>query len=329
MRIDFQADPAYIAAEQRAARLAALADLEIVPQAEAEAGTATAERIWTAQRVAQAIAALGGEAGAVAWGDVTDKPAAITGTTASFTTALETKLSGIESGAQVNVATDLSYTAATRVLASSTGADVTLPLMSSGDAGLVPASGGGTTNFLRADGTFAAPPAGAGGDPAPTLYKLLTANATGANSNTAQPWFPSAGAVTVEGATLYEFEGTLLLTSGTASHNVGVSFGGTATITDFSWVGWGHKAAINASTTTQTSMGVNATMGTNRVLTAANTTAGTTLYVRGWVRINAGGTFIPRFQYSAAPGSSSVLAGTWFGMWKWGASSATTKGTWA
>jgi hypothetical protein len=33
--------------------------------------------------------------------------------------------------------------------------------MSSGDAGLVPASGGGTTNFLRADGTFAVPTASA------------------------------------------------------------------------------------------------------------------------------------------------------------------------
>lgn len=31
--------------------------------------------------------------------------------------------------------------------------------------GMVPASGGGTTNFLRADGTFAAPPAGGGGSP--------------------------------------------------------------------------------------------------------------------------------------------------------------------
>jgi hypothetical protein len=54
--------------------------------------------------------------------------------------------------------TDLSYTASSRLLASSTGADVTLPLMSSTEAGLVPPSGGGTTNFLRADGTFAAPP---------------------------------------------------------------------------------------------------------------------------------------------------------------------------
>ena len=34
---------------------------------------------------------------------------------------------------------------------------------SSGAAGLVPASGGGTTNFLRADGTWAAPPGGGGG----------------------------------------------------------------------------------------------------------------------------------------------------------------------
>jgi hypothetical protein len=57
-------------------------------------------------------------------------------------------------------ATDLSYTASTRLLASSTGADVTLPLLSSTDAGLAPASGGGTTNFLRADGTWAAPGAG-------------------------------------------------------------------------------------------------------------------------------------------------------------------------
>ena len=57
--------------------------------------------------------------------------------------------------------TNLSYTAATRVLASDTGTDATLPLVSSGDAGLAPASGGGTTNFLRADGTWTAPTASA------------------------------------------------------------------------------------------------------------------------------------------------------------------------
>src|SRR5690606_459966 len=38
-----------------------------------------------------------------------------------------------------------------------------LPEFSTSTKGLVPASGGGTTNFLRADGTWAAPPSGGGG----------------------------------------------------------------------------------------------------------------------------------------------------------------------
>ena len=62
--------------------------------------------------------------------------------------------------------TDLGYTASARLLTSSTGADVTLPLFdtASSNAGLVPGSStGGTTNFLRADGTWAAPPGGSPG----------------------------------------------------------------------------------------------------------------------------------------------------------------------
>lgn len=58
------------------------------------------------------------------------------------------------------VATDLSYNAGTRLLESSTGNDVTLPLVNATNAGLAPASGGGTSNFLRADGTWAAPGGG-------------------------------------------------------------------------------------------------------------------------------------------------------------------------
>jgi hypothetical protein len=45
--------------------------------------------------------------------------------------------------------------------------------------GLVPASGGGTTNFLRADGTFAAPPSGGG--------PVLIAGASGAANSAAAP----------------------------------------------------------------------------------------------------------------------------------------------
>jgi hypothetical protein len=58
--------------------------------------------------------------------------------------------------------TNLSYDAPTRTIASDTGTDAVLPLVTSTDAGLAPASGGGTTNFLRADGTWAAPAGGGG-----------------------------------------------------------------------------------------------------------------------------------------------------------------------
>jgi hypothetical protein len=48
--------------------------------------------------------------------------------------------------------------------------------------GLVPASGGGTTNFLRADGTFAAPPSGAPASPT-TSVQFNNAGAFGASAN--------------------------------------------------------------------------------------------------------------------------------------------------
>lgn len=47
------------------------------------------------------------------------------------------KLAGIEAGAQANVATNLTYTASTRLLESSTGTDVNLPLADGTNAGLM------------------------------------------------------------------------------------------------------------------------------------------------------------------------------------------------
>jgi hypothetical protein len=108
-----------------------------------------------------ATLAVGTSAGTVAAGDHTHADAVAAGAAGFMTGADKTKLDGIAAGAQVNVATDLAYTAATRLLASSTGADVTLPIVTSTDAGLAPLSGGGTSNFLRADGTWAAPGGGA------------------------------------------------------------------------------------------------------------------------------------------------------------------------
>ncbi len=91
--------------------------------------------------------------------------AAGTGAPEALTAAQVRGLLNVADGAQANVPTDLGYTGGSRVLASSTGADVTLPLVSATEAGLAPASGGGAVNFLRADGTWATPAGGGPSDP--------------------------------------------------------------------------------------------------------------------------------------------------------------------
>jgi hypothetical protein len=58
---------------------------------------------------------------------------------------------------------DLGYTAVTRTITNTGGDNTVLPLVGDALAGLAPASGGGTANFLRADGTWVAPPGGGGG----------------------------------------------------------------------------------------------------------------------------------------------------------------------
>lgn len=70
-------------------------------------------------------------------------------------------------------------TGSTAVLIYCTQAQITaqINVFSSTLKGLVPASGGGTVNFLRADGTWAAP-AGGGGAPTTATYITQTADAT-------------------------------------------------------------------------------------------------------------------------------------------------------
>ncbi len=64
----------------------------------------------------------------------------------------------ISTSATFTGTTNLTYNTSTRTVVSDTGTDATIPLFSSSDAGLTGASGGGTTNYLRADGTWASPP---------------------------------------------------------------------------------------------------------------------------------------------------------------------------
>jgi len=86
-----------------------------VTQAEAEAGTATTRRAWSAQRIRQAILSW--------WNGTADK----------------TKLDGIAAGAQVNVGTNLGITGTgnARAITSSTGSNVTVPVATASNAGLM------------------------------------------------------------------------------------------------------------------------------------------------------------------------------------------------
>ena len=78
---------------------------------------------------------------------------------------------------------NLGFTAATRTITNTGGADAQLPLVSSGAAGLAPQAPGGTTDFLRADGVWAAPPAGGGGGGVSTVSGTVPIRvATGATT---------------------------------------------------------------------------------------------------------------------------------------------------
>lgn len=160
------------------------------------------------------------------------------------------------------------------------------------------------------------------------LHRSLTANAGYTNNTSAQPWFPSNGAVTLEASTTYEFEGVLMLTTGSTSHTLGLSFGGTATLTSIGYFAHCAMVAINTASASTVLSVAQITQASNTVVSAANTAVGNTVFVKGIVRINAAGTLIPQFTFSAAPGAGNVLANTHFKLRKIGSNTNTAQGPW-
>jgi len=158
---------------------------------------------------------------------------------------------------------------------------------------------------------------------------IPTADFAGADVNTAQPWFTAAqDTFTVAGSTTYEFEGVFWSTraAGVNSHTFSMLFGGTATFTGIMYI-------AHISNPTGTVLGADqilvANVATGTVLTAANTSATENifLHIRGSMRINAGGTVIPQFQYSAAPGGApTIKKDTFFRIWPIGSNSVAQVG---
>jgi hypothetical protein len=175
-------------------------------------------------------------------------------------------------------------------------------------------------------------PIGRGISPSMMFYRL-NSGLVGSNVTTAQSLFGVG--VTLADSTVYSFEYQFALSksTGLTSHSNGLSFGGTATLNNILYGG-----LMNSATTALPIYSASAAFFASN--TAANTTAsssvGSSILTRfytlfGTVSINAGGTFIPQYTLSAAPGGAfTTQAGSYFAIWPVGAAGANTSvGPWA
>ena len=180
---------------------------------------------------------------------------------------------------------------------------------------------------------FAATPIGTQRGIVPTQqYYRLDSAVVGSNATGAQSIF-NVG-VTLSASTVYEFEAVCAFskTAGTTSHTFALGFGGTATVNNIAYQVY-NSVSTAFSTVEQTTTASFIQVTTSSVLTG-NSTAASRTYVfllKGTVSINAGGTFIPQYTLSAAPGGAySTVIGSYIRINPLSASGAATNvGTWA
>ena len=182
---------------------------------------------------------------------------------------------------------------------------------------------------------FAATPIGTQRGIVPTQqYYRLDSAVVGSNVATAQSIFGVG--VTLSASTVYEFEivSAFSKTAGTTSHTFATNFGGTATLNNIAYYNIGKSNATSLVTiSTSDTVQVFGQTASAVVITGAISTATFTMVVvmKGTVSINAGGTFIPQYTLSAAPGGAyTTQIGSYIRINPLSASGAATNvGTWA
>ena len=182
---------------------------------------------------------------------------------------------------------------------------------------------------------FAATPIGTQRGIVPTQqYYRLDSAFVGSNVATAQSIF-NVGC-TLSASTVYEFEivSAFSKTAGTTSHTFATNFGGTATLNNIAYHNIGKSNATSLVTiSTSDTVQVFGQTASAIVITGAISTATFTMIVvmKGTVSVNAGGTFIPQYTLSAAPGGAySTQIGSYIRINPLSASGAATNvGTWA
>ena len=179
---------------------------------------------------------------------------------------------------------------------------------------------------------------GAGLIPGELIYRLNSVSA-GANVNTVQSVLGVG--VTVAASTQYQFEGIYALSksAGTTLHTLSYGFGGTATLNNIAYTrNWQYSGTSFTAPSVSSSGYILQAFVQTAALTSLTSNEGTNasaaywiVYIRGTVSVNAGGTFIPQYQLSAAPGGAYTTAiGSYFKLSPMSASGSNTSiGTWA
>jgi hypothetical protein len=142
---------------------------------------------------------------------------------------------------------------------------------------------------------------------------------------------PTNGAITLDAATTYMFEGVYYITRslGSTSHTLGVLFGLGGSLTSITYTADTTSTATYALGTVSRFYNTTASLLT---VTGASTstTENITVVLKGIVRTNAAGTFTPQIQYSAAPGGApTILKNSYFRVVPVGTSSVASVGNWS
>lgn len=160
-------------------------------------------------------------------------------------------------------------------------------------------------------------------------YAVLSGVRVLSNVNTAQSIFGVG--LSVQASTTYILEMVFSVsTTGTTSNSLGISFGGTATLTSIGYTVFASQNATSLATLATPNV-ASIAIATNTTITSAVATASyRVVKVVGTVRITGAGTFIPQLTYSAAPGAApSVAANSFVRLTPIGTNTVTSVGAWA
>lgn len=165
-------------------------------------------------------------------------------------------------------------------------------------------------------------------------YFRLNAPLAGSNVNTAQSWLGVG--VTLSSNTVYAFEAYFPMSkaAGTTAHSTSALFGGTATLNNIGYSVLSASSSSSAFTSPIGSFLYYIQVATASAITGVGATVNPVIVharLSGTVSVNSGGTFIPQYQLSAAPGGAyTVAAGAYFLIYPVGAAGANVSvGTWA